>query len=167
MAALLLLSLLLVVSVGSIIGVITWEALKGIAATLTASPEIFVAAIVGAAASAIGFTLLALALSFFDLLLSMVYAEWTEYVAPVIGGAAGAAISGGIFINYLVPLGALTGAITLLFYRMLTAKRKITRKSITELTLAGAGFGVVNGVIVAIFFKVLEVTVGIDWLLAG
>jgi len=37
----------------------------------------------------------------------------------------------------------------------------------TELVIAGVGFGAVNGVIVAVVFKVLEVTVGIGWLLAG
>jgi hypothetical protein len=169
MVALVLLSLMLVVSIGSIMGVILWEAVKGIAGTVTASPEIFVAAIVGAVASTVGFGLFALVLSLFGPILSVVYEEWTEYIAPVIGGAVGAAISGGLAVSviYMVALSALTGGIALLFYRIITAKERITFKDITELVIAGVGFGAVNGVIVAVFFKVLELTVGIGWLLAG
>jgi hypothetical protein len=67
----------------------------------------------------------------------------------------------------MVALSALTGGIALLFYRIITAKERITFKGITELVIAGVGFGAVNGVIVAVFFKVLEMTAGIGWLLAG
>ena len=70
--ALVLLSLMLVVSIGSIIGIILWEAIKGIAGTVTASPEIFVAAIVGAAASTVGFGVFCLVLSMFGPKLSVV-----------------------------------------------------------------------------------------------
>jgi hypothetical protein len=165
----LLLSFLLVVSVGSIVGVVIWEAIKGIVGMVTASPEVFVAAIVGAAASMIGFGLFALMLSLFGPILSIVYEEWTAYIAPTVGGTVGAAISGGLAVNviYIVALGALTGGITLLFYGIITAKERITFKGMTELVIAGVGFGAVNGVIVAVVFKVLEVTVGIGWLLAG
>jgi hypothetical protein len=159
---------MLVVSIGSIIGVIIWEATKGIVGTVTTSPEIFVAAIVGAVASMVGFGLFALVLSMFGPILSVVYEEWTEYVAPVVGGAVGAAIGGGLVsVIYMVALSALTGGITLLFYGMITAKERITFKGITELLTAGVGFGAINGVIVAAVFKVLEVTVGIGWLVAG
>jgi hypothetical protein len=163
-----LLSLMLMVSVGAIVGIIIWEVIEAIAGTITASPEVFVAAIVGSAASGIGFGLFALALSLFGPILSAVYEEWTAYVAPAIGGAVGAAISGGLAnVIYLVGLSALTGGIVLLFYRLITAKERLTLKGITELAIAGVGFGAVNGVIVTTVFKVLELTVGIGWLVAG
>jgi hypothetical protein len=166
-AILLLASLLLVASLGSIAGVVTWEALKGMAGLFTASPKIFVAASVGAAASVIGFALFALVISLLGPIMSTVYEEWTAYMAPVVGGAAGAAVSGGLGIILTIPLGALTGGVALLFYETLTTKERITFKGVTELALAGMGFGVINGVIVATIFKVLEMTVGLDWLLAG
>jgi hypothetical protein len=164
-----LLSFLLVVSIGGIVGVIMWQVIKGIAGMVTASPEVFVAAIMGAAASTIGFGLFALMLSLFGPILSVVYEEWTAYIAPTIGGTVGAAISGGLAVNviYVVALSALTGGIAAVFYRVITAKERITFKGLTELVIAGVGFGAVNGAIVAAFFKVLEVNVGIGWLLAG
>ncbi len=162
----LLLSLMLVVNVGSIIGVILWETIQGIAGTVTTSPEVFVAASVGAAASTIGFALFALALNLLGPILSVVYEEWAAYIAPVIGGTVGAAISGGLDIIYTVPLSALTGAIILLLYEILT-KKSIPFQAITELVIAGVGFGAINGAILALIFKTLEVTVGAGWLLAS
>lgn len=167
MTALLLSSLLLVASLGSVAGVVTWEALKGMAGLFTASPKIFVAASVGAAASVVGFALFALALSLLGPILSTVYEEWTAYMAPVVGGAAGAAFNGGLDIILIIPLGALTGGVALLFYETLVTQERITFKGATELVLAGMGFGAINGVIVAMIFKVLEMTVGLGWLVAG
>ena len=166
-AVLLLSSLLLVVSLGSIAGIVTWEALKGMAGLFTASPKIFVAASVGAAASVIGFALFALALSLLGPILSTVYEEWAAYMAPVVGGAAGATVSGGLEIILIIPLSALTGGIALLFYEAIITQERITFKGVTELALAGMGFGAINGVIVATIFKVLEMTVGLGWLVAG
>ena len=160
-----LLSLVLLVSIGAIVGIIIWEAIEG---TVSASPKVFVAAIVGAAASAIGFGLFALVLSLFGPILSAVCEEWTAYVAPAIGGTVGAAISGGLTnVIYLVALSALTGGIVLLVFGTITGKERVTFNGISELVIAGVGFGAVNGVIVVAVFKVLEVTLGIDWLVAG
>ena len=50
---------------------------------------------------------------------------------------------------------------------MYSRKERITLKGLSELALAGLGFGAINGIIVFVAFKVLEVTVGLDWLLAG
>jgi hypothetical protein len=117
----------------------------------------------------VGFALFALVLSLFGPLLTVVYEEWTGRVAPVIGGTVGAAISGGLGVSviYIVALSALTGGLTLIFREAITAKERITFKDMTELAIAGVGFGAVNGIIVAGVFKVLEATVGIGWMLAG
>jgi hypothetical protein len=164
-----LMSLILVVSIGAITGTVIWTAIQGLVGTITTSPEVFVAAIVGAAASAIGFGLFAVLLSLFGPILSAAYEEWTAYIAPTIGGTVGAAISSGLAINviYLVPLSALAGGIALLFYRVITARERITFNAISELMIAGVGFGAINGIILAIVFKVLEVTAGTGWMLAG
>ena len=157
-----LLAMLLAVSVGSITGVILWEAIKGIAGTVAAAPEVFLAAIVGAAASMIGFGLFGLVLSLLGPVLFVAIEEWTAYVAPVIGGTVGGAIGGGLapYVIYIVALSALTGGITATLYGTITAKKRITFKAINELVIAGVGLGAINGIILAIFFKVLEVTVG-------
>ena len=164
-----LLSFVLVLSMGSITGIILWEAIKGTARTVMASPEIFMAAVVGAAISTVGLGLFSVVLGMFGPILSVVYEDWTSHIAPVVGGTVGAAIGGGLAASviYVVALSALTGGIALLFYRMLTAKKRITFKGTTELVIAGVGFGVVNGAIVAAAFKALEVTVGIGWLVVG
>ncbi len=164
-----LFSFVLVLGIGSIVGIVLWESIKGTARTVISSPGIFVAAVVGAAASTVGFGLFSLVLGMFGPILSVVYEEWTSYVAPVVGGTVGAALGGGLEVSviYVVALSALTGGVALLFRRTLTAKERVTPKGITELAIAGVGFGVVNGIIVAAVFKVLEVTVGIGWLVAG
>jgi hypothetical protein len=164
-----MLTLMLVVSIGGIAGIVIWETVKGIFGAVTAPPEIFVAAVVGAAVSTIGFGLFAVVLGMLGPILSVVYEEWTAYIAPVIGGTAGAAISGGLAVNavYIVALSALTGGITLVFYSLITAKEEISLKGISELVIAGVGFGAIDGVIVAAVLKLLEVAVGIDWMLAG
>ena len=164
-----LLSLLLWVSLSGIIGIIIWEAIKGVAGTVTASFEVFVAASVGATASMISFALFALVLGLLGPILAVAYEEWIWYIAPVIGGTVGAAISGGLAINviYIVTLSALTGGLTSIFRQAITAKEKVTFKNATELAIAGVGLGAINGIIVAGVFKVLEATVGIDWMLAG
>lgn len=165
-----LLTLMLWVSFASVIGIITWKAIEGIAEVVTASSfEIFVAALVGAVASMIGFALFALVLSLFGPILSMVYERWVGYIAPVIGGAVGAAISEGLAINliYIVPLSALTGGLALVTHEVITAKEGVTFKGITAVILPGVVFGAINGAIVGGVFKLLEVTVGIGWMLAG
>jgi hypothetical protein len=164
-----LLSLGLGMSLASVIGIIIWETIKGIARTATAPLEVFVAAFVGAAASMIGFALFALVLSWFGPLLAGVYEQWTGYIAPVIGGTVGAAISGGLDVSaiYIVALSALTGGLTLVFREGTTARERVTFKGITELAIPGVGFGAVNGIILAGVFKLLEATVGIGWMLAG
>ena len=68
---------MLAMSTGSLLGVIIWAAIKGIAGAVTASPKIFVAAIFGATISLIGFGLFAVLLSLLDPILSVVYEEWT------------------------------------------------------------------------------------------
>ena len=164
-----LLSFVLGMSFASIVGIIIWETIKGIAGTATAPLEVFVAAIVGAAASMIGFTLFTLVLSLFGPILVVAYEEWTGHVAPVIGGAVGAAISGGLAVSviYIVGLSALTGGLTLVFREAITAKERVTFNGMTELAITGVGFGAVNGLILAGVFKLLEVTVGTGWMLAG
>ena len=68
--------MLLWVSLSGIIGIIIWEAIKGVAGTVTASFEVFVAASVGATASMIGFALFALVLGLLGPILAVVYEEW-------------------------------------------------------------------------------------------
>jgi hypothetical protein len=164
-----LLVLMLVVSLGSLIGVFMWEVIKGVAETAIASPKVIVAAIAGAAASMTGFVLFALVLSLFGPIQFVAFEQWTVYIAPVIGGTIGAAIGDGLAVSviYIVVLSAMTGGITLLIHDVITAKKRITLKAIHELVIAGLGLGAINGIILAIFFKVLEATVGISWLLAG
>jgi hypothetical protein len=70
-----LLSLVLGMSFASVIGIIIWETIKGIAVTATAPLEVFVAAFAGAAASMIGFTLFTLVLSLFGPILVVAYEE--------------------------------------------------------------------------------------------
>ncbi len=156
------------VSLGSLVGIILWVLLKGVADMVMGSSAIFRAAIVGATLSPLGFGIFAVILGLLGPILSMVYEEWTAYIAPVIGGTVGAAISSGLPTNviYIVALSALTGGIALVLYDLVMIKESVTLKRIGDLVIAGVGFGVVNGVIEAIAFKVLEVTVGLGWLLA-
>ena len=113
--ALALLILVLIVSVGSFVGVVLWEAVEGITETVMASPKVFLAAIAGSVASMIGFVLLSLVLRLCGPTFSEGFIQWTAYSAPVIGGAIGAAIGDGLAINviYIVALSALIGGITL------------------------------------------------------
>lgn len=164
-----LLAFLLGTGLASLGGIVIWETLQGIARTATASLEVFVAALVGAVASMIGFALFALVLSLFGPILTGMYEEWTGRVAPVIGGAVGAAIWGGLGVRviYIVGLSTLTGGLTLVLREAITAERRITLRDVIELAMVGAGFGAVNGLSLAGVFKLLETTVGITWMLAS
>jgi hypothetical protein len=163
------LALVLGTGLASLVGIIIWETIQGIGRTATAPLQVYVAAFVGAVASMIGFALFTLVLALLGPILMGVYQEWAGRVAPVIGGAVGAAISGGLAVNviYIVGLSALTGGLTLVLREAITAEKRITLKDVTETSIAGVGFGAVNGLLLAGLFKLLEATVGIAWMLAG
>jgi hypothetical protein len=164
-----LLALVLGIGLASLVGIVVWETVQGIAETAIAPREVFVAAFVGAVASMVGFALFALVLSLFGPILSAAYEEWVGRIAPVIGGAVGAAISGGLGVSVItiVALSALAGGLTLVLHQAITADKRITFKDVSESAIAGVGFGAVNGLLLAGVFKLLEVTVGIGWMLAG
>jgi hypothetical protein len=168
--ALVLLSFMLVISIGSSTGAIIWVAIKGIAeGAVTIWPENSIGAITGAATSLISFGLFALVLSAFGPILSTVYEKWTEYIAPVVGGTIGAAISGGLGVSvvYILFLSTVIGGIALVCFEIITSKMRVTFKGISELVIAGLGFGFVNGVILTVVFKVIDVSLGLDWMIAG
>jgi hypothetical protein len=162
-------ALMLAVSGGSLVGILIWGTTKAIAGVFIISPKTFVAAIAGAATSMVGFGLFALVLGLLGPMLSVVYEEWTMSIAPVIGGTVGAAISSGLAVRviYIVAIGALTGGVTLMSYRLIRSRERVALKAIADGLIAGVGFGAINGVIVGVVFKLLEVGVGIGWMLAG
>jgi hypothetical protein len=164
-----LLAFLLGMGLASLVGIVIWETIQGIAGFARTPREVFLAAFVGAVASMVGFGLFALVLSLFGPILTAAYEEWTGRVAPVIGGAVGAAISGGLTVSviYIVGLSALTGGLTLVLREAIAAKKTITLDNATEIAIAGVGFGAINGLILAGVFRLLEATVGIAWMLAG
>jgi hypothetical protein len=163
------LTLVLMVSVGGVIGVVVWETMKGIVEAVKVLPAVLAASISGAMISSVGFGFFAIVSSLLSPIMFVVYEKWTWYMAPVIGGAVGAAMRVGSDVNviYIVALSAMTGGIILLLYEMVIEKEKVTIKRITDTLVGGVGFGFVNGVIVAAVFKVLEIVIGVGWLMAG
>jgi hypothetical protein len=163
------LTLVLMVSVGGVVGVIVWETMKGIVEAVKVLPAVLAASTSGAMISAVGFGFFAIVSSLLRPTMFVVYEKWTWYMAPVIGGVVSAAMRVGSDVNVvcIVALSAMTGGIILLLYEMITEKEKVTIKRMTDTLIAGVGFGFVNGAIVAAVFKVLEIVIGIDWLMAG
>jgi hypothetical protein len=153
-----LLSLNLVVGTGSVLGVLLCVLVQGVAATIAGLPGILGTAIAGAALSMVGFAIFTLLLSLLGPILSVVYEGWVGYIAPVVGGVAGAAIAsgyvgGGIGI---VGTGALVGALAQVVFGVSTSKKRVKVKDVGELLTAGLGFGFINGLILALIFWVLK-----------
>jgi len=163
------LTLVLMMSVGGVIGVVVWETMKGIVEAVKVLPAAFVASIGGAMISSVGFGFFTIVSRLLRPMMFAMYVKWTWYISPVIGGAVGAAIRVGTNVNviHIVTLSAMTGGIMLLLYIMVIEKEKVTIKRITDTLIAGVGLGFVNGVIVAAVFKMLEIVIGIGWLMAG
>jgi len=146
--------------------------IKELTETVTVNFDTFAAASVGAVVSVIGFALFALVINLLSPILTQVYEEWTWYIAPIIGSTVGAAINGWHAINainviLIIALGAFIGWVVMVIRGAVIDKEIINLKSVIDLAIPGIGFGTVNGAILGGIFKVLDVTLGIDWMLAG
>ena len=109
--------------------------------------------------SMLGFGLFAIILSMLGPILSVAYEAWIGYVAPVVGGVVGAAIGSGYITGgiRMVGLSALVGGLALVMFQVSTSERRVGIKDMGECLAAGIGFGIINGVILAVLFQVLEV----------
>ena len=156
---LLLLGLTLVVGTGGLVGTLLCVPVKGLAETIASFPKTLGAAIVGALMSAIGFGLLTLLLSLAGPILSAAFEAWIGYIAPVIGGIVGAALESGTLTGGIAIVGAsiLVGGLASVIFEASTGKKSITAKAVGESLTAGLGFGLVNGLVLAGLYKLLEV----------
>jgi hypothetical protein len=153
-----LLALNLTVGAGSVIGVLVCVPVQGVAKTIAGLPGILGTAMIGAAMSMIGFALFALLLSLLGPVLSVAFEAWIGYIAPVVGGVVGAALesgyaSGGMLI---VGLSALVGALALVIFEVSAGEKSVRIKDVGDWLTAGLGFGLVNGLILALLFWALE-----------
>jgi hypothetical protein len=154
-----LLALNLIIGMGSVIGVLICVPVQGVAKTIAGLPAILGTAMIGAAMSVVGFALFFLLLSLLGPVLSVAFEGWIGYIAPVVGGVIGAALesgyaSGGMLV---VGLSALVGAFALAIFTVSTGGKSVRIKDVGDSLTAGLGFGVINGLILAPLFWVLEI----------
>jgi hypothetical protein len=131
-------------------------------------PEILGTGIIWAAMSVVGFGLFALLLSLLGPLLWVAYEAWIGYIAPVIGGVVGVALESGILVGVLLESRAIgrsiavvgssmvIGALASMSFEAIISKKKVSAKALSENLIAGLGFGLINGLILAALSSVLE-----------
>ena len=155
---LVLLGLALIAGTGGLVGTMVCVPVKGLVETIAGLPEILGAATVGAAMSVIGFGLLALLLSLLGPILWVAFEEWIGYIAPVIGGIVGAVLESGILTGGIAIVGSsiLVGGLASVIFEASTSKKSVSVKAVGESLTAGLGFGLINGLILAVLFKVLR-----------
>lgn len=164
-----LLAFAFTVGMGSLLGIMMWKAIDGLFEIAITAPIVFITALAGSIISMMSFMLLTIVLRVFGPILIEAFEQWLGYIAPVIGGTVGAAIGSGLPVNvlYIIPLSAVTGGLASLIHGVITDKKIASKKSIQDSLIAGVGLGAVNGLILTLFLKLMEWTVGIRWLLAG
>ena len=150
----LLLALVLAAGSGGVAGVLVCVPVQGVAEAIAGFPETLGTAIAGAAMSVMGFGLLVLVMARRGPPLFAAWEAWIGYVSPVVGGVVGAAVrsgtlSGGIGI---VGVSAWVGALGLLGFDLSAGGKRVGTKHVGESLVAGIGFGVINGVILAVLF---------------
>lgn len=159
MVVLLMLSLIMMVGQGSLVGVLICVPVQGIAETVASFPEVLAAAVAAAAMSMLGFLLLTLLLSMLGRVLSAVFEAWIGYIAPVIGGTVGAGLASGWVTGaiLIVVTSALIGGLALVVFRVSTSEESVGRTAVGEILTAGLGFGLVNGLFLAGLWKIWEI----------
>ena len=164
-----LLAPIIILGVGGAIGVLLWGTFNGIYEIALAQPAVLWTAIVGATASMISCALLALLASLFGPILSAGWEVLIVYIAPIVGATVGAAIGGGLPINllFVLPLGALAGGVAAPVSSLILAKEGTSLKTASQEVTTGLFLGAILGAILTGAFKLLELTVGLDWLLTG
>lgn len=145
------------------IGLVVCAAIGGVVGTVAVSLETFVAAIVGAAISVAGFGLFVLGHYMLgrrlEAVATYVYEQWLGRIAPIIGGAVGAAVGSRLIASgiYIVALSALIGGVAVPILESITGeKRSELVRDIIALAVAGMIYGAINGVILAMAFKILK-----------
>jgi hypothetical protein len=124
--------------------------------------EVLLAAIVGAVISVIGFGLFAVAHYLvrrrLEAVAVYVYESWLACVAPVIGAVVGGMVAGGIVGRgvYVVVISALVGGMAMPILELLTIKKGKRSRGIIGPAVAGIGYGVINGIILAIALVILQ-----------
>jgi hypothetical protein len=167
--AIVLAALLLAIGTGSIVGTLLCVPVLGPAEMVSALPGVLGKATLGAALSLIGFGLFGFVLAMLGPILSSVFESWTMYIAPVIGGIAGAALESGPIRGgpigevlesgpiasgiLLVGLSALVGSVASTILEGTRGKGKPSVKSLGENLIAGIGIGAINGIILALLFR--------------
>jgi len=160
-----LLTLAGALALGSVAGVALWGAISTLVETAAQAPRVFWAALVGAAISAVLYGLFSILLGLLGPILAMAYQEWTAAIAPLIGGAVGAALGSGLAARAIavVGLSAAAGGITLPLYRAIASRERVTLPGMRQAWIAGLGFGAINGGLLAAAIQLLKGTVGLSW----
>ena len=162
----------LAVGMGSITGTLLSVPLLGPANTVAALPDILGIAALGATLSVVGFVVPGVVIAMLGTpILSGVFEQWAGYIAPAIGGIAGAVLeSGGIrggFVGevlesgsfatsiLVVGLSALVGSVASILHEGFRDKKKLTVKGLGDTAVAGLGIGAINGIVLALILGVL------------
>lgn len=161
----------LAVGMGSIVGVLVCVPVLGPTEMIAALPNVLGRAALGATLSVVGFVVFGVVIAILGTpILSGVFEHWAAYIAPAIGGVAGAvlesgAIRGGLIGEVLdsgsfaagllvVGLSAVVGGIASIIYEGILSE-KLTAKSLGETSTASLGIGAINGIVLALILGVL------------